>query len=288
MTTDIKINEQEEWTMILRPQRAWWDLRLGEIAGYMGLVRLLIWRDFVAAYKQTVLGPFWYVIQQIMSSGVYTIIFGQVAQLSTDGAPEFLFYAAGTALWGYFSGCLTGTSNVFVGNARMFGKVYFPRLVMPISSVLSNLISFGVRFLVLVLIYVYFLLSGSEIAPNIWLLGFPLILAGMAGLAMGSGLIISSLSVKYRDLQQLMSQIVSLLMYATPVIYPLSMVPDKWKWVLLINPLTPLFEMFRYSLMGVGSVDPMSLLYSFGFTLVVLLAGVIIFNRAENTFMDTV
>lgn len=283
-----QITEQENWSLVIRPQRAWWDLRLGEIAGYMGLVRLLIWRDFVAAYKQTVLGPFWYVIQQLMSTGVYTLFFGKVAQLSTDGAPEFLFYATGTTLWGYFSGCLTGTSNVFVGNARMFGKVYFPRLVMPISSVLSNLISFVVRLLVLVLIYVYFIFSGSDIAPNIWLLTFPLILASMAGLAMGSGLIISSLSVKYRDLQQLISQIVSMFMYATPVIYPLSMVPDKWKWVLLINPLTPLFEMFRYSLMGVSSVDPRSLLYSFGFTLVVLLAGVIIFNRAENNFMDTV
>jgi lipopolysaccharide transport system permease protein len=278
---------QEKWTTEIRPQRAWWDLRLGEIFHYIELIQLLVWRDFVAGYKQTVLGPFWYVIQQILSTGVYTIIFGEVAKLSTDGAPPFLFYMAGSTIWGYFSGCLTSTSNTFTGNSRIFGKVYFPRLVMPIAAVVSNLISFGMRFAVFTLLFLYYVFTRT-VTPTWWVLSLPFILLLLAGLGLGIGIIISSLTIKYRDLQQILGHGVLLLMYATPVIYPISMVPDTWQWVFLINPLTPLVEVFRSSFLGTDMVNPLYLIYSVVFTLVVLTIGLLIFNRAENTFMDTV
>ena len=278
---------QERWTTEIRPQRAWWDLRLGEIFHYIELIQLLVWRDFVAGYKQTVLGPFWYVIQQILSTGVYTIIFGEVAKLSTDGAPPFLFYMAGSTIWGYFSGCLTSTSNTFTGNSRIFGKVYFPRLVMPIAAVVSNLISFGMRFTVFTLLFLYYVFIGA-VTPTWWILSLPFILFLLAGLGLGIGIIISSLTIKYRDLQQILGHGVLLLMYATPVIYPISMVPDQWQWVFLINPLTPLVEVFRSSFLGANMISPLYLIYSVAFTLVVLTIGLLVFNRAENTFMDTV
>ncbi|MFM8370380.1 MAG: ABC transporter permease [Chloroflexota bacterium] len=285
---DLKTTEQENWSLVIRPQRSWWDLRLGEIFQYLELIQLLVWRDFVAAYKQTILGPFWYVIQQLVSTGVYTIIFGEIAQLPTDGMPPALFYMAGTTIWGYFSGCLQGTSNTFTGNARIFGKVYFPRLVMPIATVVSNLISFGLRFLVFLLVYLFFAIQGATYAPNWWILSLPLILLTMAGLGLGIGIIISSMTIKYRDLQQIVGHGILLLMYATPVLYPLSMVPEQWEWVFLANPLTPMIEIFRYSFMGASVINPLSILYSIGFTFVVLVVGILIFNRAESTFMDTV
>jgi len=286
-SSDVLIQE-EDWDLVIRSQRAWWDLRLGDLWRYRSLVYLLVWRDFVSQYKQTVLGPFWYVIQPILSTVVFTIIFDKIARLPTDGLPPFLFYMAGNTIWVYFAACLTNTSNTFTGNAGIFGKVYFPRLVMPISVVISNLIAFAIRFGIFVLFMVYFLYAGSTLTPNLWILSLPLLLVIMAGLGLGFGIIISSLTTKYRDLQQLLGIGVQLVMYGTPVIYPLSLAPQQWKWLLLINPLTPVVEMFRFAFLGTSTITPAYLVYSFGFMLVILLIGVLVFNHVENSFMDTV
>lgn len=285
---ELKTVEQENWSLILRPQRAWWDLRLGELWQYRDLILLFVWRDFVAYYKQTILGPLWYLIQPVLTTVVFTVIFGNIAQLSTDGLPPFLFYLAGNTVWGYFSACLTSTSTTFTTNAAILGKVYFPRLAIPISIVLSNIISFGIRLGVFLAFLVYFMLSGIEIHPNLWIISLPLLLLIMAGLGLGTGIIISSLTTKYRDLQQLVSFGVQLLMYATPVIYPISSLQGNWQWLVIANPMTPVVEIFRLAFLGVSSLSPVYLLYSIGFMLVILLLGVLIFNRVEATFMDTV
>lgn len=285
---EMQTSEQENWTLVLRPQRAWWDLRLGELWQYRDLVMLFVWRDFVAYYKQTILGPLWYLIQPILTTVVFTVIFGNIAQLSTDGLPPFLFYLAGNTVWGYFANCVQNTANTFAGNASIFGKVYFPRLTIPISVVLSNMISLAIRFVVFLAFFAYYLFIGAEIYPNWWILSLPLLVLLMAGIGLGVGIIVSSLTTKYRDLQQLVSFGVQLLMYATPVIYPISSLQKEWQWVLLINPMTPIIEMFRYAFLGVSSLAPIYILYSAVFMVVILIVGVLIFNRVESTFMDTV
>lgn len=288
MVTKDNISTQVEWDLIIRPNRAWWDLRLGELWRYRDLIRLLVWRDFVAIYKQTILGPLWHLIQPIFTTGVFTIIFGNIAGLPTDGIPSFLFYMAGNTVWGYFSLCLVSTSTTFTANAGIFGKVYFPRLSVPVSIVISNLISFIIRLGVFIVFLLYFMLSGSTIQPNLWILLLPVLVLIMAGLGLGVGIIVSSLTTKYRDLQHLVGFGVQLFMYATPVIYPLSSVPQGWQWLILANPLTPVVEIFRLGFLGTSAVDPVFLLYSLGFTVVTLLIGVLIFNHVESTFMDTV
>ncbi len=280
--------ETENWSMVIGPQRAWWDLRLRELWKYRELIGLLVWRDFVAVYKQTILGPLWHLVQPVVSAVVFTVIFGSVAKLPTDGLPPFLFYMAGNTIWAYFSACLMSTSNTFTANAGIFGKVYFPRLIIPISVVISNLISFGIRFGMFILFLIYFLLSGSKLYPNWYILFLPVLLIIMAGIGLGLGIIVSSLTTKYRDLQHLLGFGVQLLMYASPVIYPLSTVPENWRWLLLVNPVTPVIELFRKAFLGTSSLEPVYLLYSLGFMFVVLLIGVFIFNRVENNFMDTV
>jgi len=282
------VASQNEWDLIIRPKRSWWDLHLDELWRYRDLIRLFVWRDFVAAYKQTILGPLWYVIPPIASSVVFTIIFGNIAHLPTDGLPPFLFYMAGNTVWGYFSGCLISTSNTFTSNAGIFGKVYFPRLSVPVSVVISNLISFAIRFVLFLLFAAYFMLSGADIHPNWWILSLPLLAIIMALMGLGFGIIISSLTTKYRDLQQLVGFGVQLLMYATPVIYPLSTIQGGWRWLILANPMTPIVEVFRLAFLGVSAIEPAYLLYSAAFTLVVFLAGALIFNHVETTFMDTV
>ena len=285
---ELKTTEQENWSLVIRPQRAWWDLRLGDLWRYRDLVWMFVWRDFVAYYKQTILGPLWYLIQPILTTVVFTVIFGNIAQLSTDGLPPFLFYLAGNSVWTYFSSSLTSTSNTFGGNAGLFGKVYFPRLVMPLSVVISQIISFGIRFFVFLAFLVYFMASGSDVQPNWWILILPVLLIIMAGLGLGLGIIVSSLTTKYRDLQQLVAFGAQLLMYGTPVIYPLSSITDEWRWLILANPMTSVVEVFRLAFLGTSTVSPLWLLYSFIFMLIVLIIGVIIFNRVENNFMDTV
>lgn len=288
MTVSQHTTTEYDWDLILYPQRAWWDLRLDELWRYRDLIRLLVWRDFVAYYKQTILGPLWYIIQPILTTLVFTVIFGNVAKLSTDGLPPFLFYMAGNTVWSYFSICLTSTSNTFTANAGIFGKVYFPRLCMPISVVISNLISFLIRLAMFALFWVYFLWSGADLHPNIWLLSLPLLIVLMAVMGLGLGIIISSLTTKYRDLQQLVAFGVTLLMYATPVIYPFSALEGVWRWVILANPMTPIIEVFRLAFLGVSGIEPIWLLYSFAFTVVVFFVGALIFNRVEINFMDTV
>ncbi len=287
MTTEFKTME-ENWSLVIRPQRAWWDLRLGELWRYRDLVWLFVWRDFVAYYKQTILGPLWYLIQPILTTGVFTIIFGNIAQLSTDGLPPFLFYLAGNTVWTYFSASLTSTSSTFTSNAGLFGKVYFPRLVIPLSIVFSQIISFGLRFLVFLGFLIYFMASGSDVYPNWWILLLPVHLVVMAGLGLGMGIIVSSLTTKYRDLQQLVGFGAQLLMYGTPVIYPLSSITGGWRWLILANPMTPVVETFRLAFLGTSALSPAYLLYSLAFTFLTLLIGVLIFNRVENNFMDTV
>ena len=278
----------KKWTLIIRPQRAWWDLQLGEIWRYRDLILLFVWRDFVAYYKQTILGPLWYLIQPILTTVVFIVIFGNIAKLPTDGLPPFLFYLAGNTVWVYFSTCVTSTSDTFAGNAAVFGKVYFPRLSVPISIVISNLISFGIRLGVFLAFLVYFMLKGAEVHVTWWVLLLPVLLIIMAGLGLGFGIIISSMTTKYRDLQQLVGFGVQLMMYGTPVIYPLSSVDAELRWLLLLNPMTPVVEVFRFAFLGTSALQPVYLVYSFFCMLTALVIGIVAFNHVENTFMDTV
>ncbi len=286
----VKNNEikQGEWDLTIRPQRSWWDLRLGQLWRYRDLIKLLVRRDFVSYYKQTILGPLWYLIQPIATTIIFTVIFGNIAKLPTDGLPPFLFYLTGTTVWGYFSSCLVSTSNTFTANSGIFGKVYFPRLTIPVSIIISNLISFGIRMIVLVSFLIYYLAAGSNIHPNLWILLVPVLLLIMAGMGLGIGITVSSMTTKYRDFQQLIGFGVQLLMYASPVIYPISTVKGIWRWLILANPMTPVIETFRLAFLGTSSLDPIYLLYSVGFTLLVLFIGVLVFTRVEASFMDTV
>jgi len=288
MTSQDINNTNDTWTKIIRPKRGLFDLRLGALWRSRELIMLFVWRDFVSVYKQTILGPLWYIIQPILTTIVFTVIFGNIAKLSTDGLPPFLFYMAGNTIWSYFNACIMGTSNTLTGNAGIFGKVYFPRLSIPISVVFSNLISFSIRFGMFLLFWVYFLASGSVIHPNWWILSLPLLVLIMALMGLGFGIIISSLTIKYRDLQQLVGFGVQLLMYATPVIYPLSTIPGAWRWLIMANPMTSVVEVFRLAFLGVSAVDPIFLLYSAGFAVVVFISGLLIFNHVEHTFVDTV
>jgi lipopolysaccharide transport system permease protein len=279
----------EAWSLIIEPQRGLFDLRLGELWRYRDLVLPFVRRDFVAVYKQTILGPLWYLIQPLLTTLTFTVIFGQIASLPTDGLPQFLFYLSGTVVWAYFAECLNKTSNTFVGNANLFGKVYFPRLAVPFSILISNLITFAIQFALFLCFALYFALRGADVHPNWgWVALSPLLVLIMAGLGLGFGVIISSLTTKYRDLRFLVTFGVQLLMYATPVIYPASSIPARFQWAIQANPMTPIVEAFRYAFLGAGTVDAGHLLYSFGFMLAVVFLGGVVFNRVEQTFMDTV
>jgi lipopolysaccharide transport system permease protein len=281
--------ELEQWDMVIRPQRNLLDLRLGELLRYRDLILLFVRRDFVAVYKQTILGPLWYLIQPLLTTITFTIIFGRIASLPTDELPQFLFYMSGTVVWSYFAACLTKTSETFVQNAHLFGKVYFPRLAVPVSILISNLITFVIQFALFLVFVGYFLLRGTNIQVNwLWIGLSPILILMMAGLGLGFGIIVSSLTTKYRDLRFLVQFGVQLLMYATPVIYPVSSIPERFQWIILANPMTPIVEAFRYAFLGAGTVNTGQLLYSFGIMLVVVFLGSVIFNRVEQTFMDTV
>jgi lipopolysaccharide transport system permease protein len=278
----------EHWDLILEPKRSWWDLRLNQVWRYRDLILLFVRRDFVSYYKQTILGPLWFLIQPVLTTITFTVIFGNIAALPTDGLPQFLFYLSGTVIWGYFAECLNKTSDTFIANANIFGKVYFPRLVMPISTLLSNLITFSIQFLLFLAFLAYFLLTGTNVHPTWFVLILPLLLLLMAGLGLGFGIIISSLTTKYRDLRFLIQFGVQLWMYATPIIYPVSTIPEKFRWIIFVNPITPIVEAFRFAFLGAGSFSWVSLGYSFLVMIIVLILGVLIFNRVETTFMDTV
>lgn len=279
---------QRKWDVTIGPRRRLFDLHLRELWRYRDLITLFVRRDFVAAYKQTILGPIWYLIQPLLSTITFTVIFGQIASLPTDGLPQFLFYMSGNILWTYFADCLTKTSNTFVSNSHLFGKVYFPRLAVPISILISNLITFAMQFTFFLAFVGYFAVRDAEIQPNLWILAFPLLILIMAGLGLGFGILISAMTTKYRDLRFLVSFGVSLLMYATPVILPASAIPERFRLLIQLNPITPIVEIFRFGFLGAGSVNPWGLVYSFAFMLVVVVIGSVVFNRVEATFMDTV
>jgi len=281
--------DKEHWNMIIEPRRNLLDLRLGDLWRARDLVMLFVWRDFVAYYKQTILGPLWYIIQPLLTTVVFTFIFGSVAKLPTGGLPQFLFYMSGTVVWSYFSACITKTADTFITNTQLFGKVYFPRLAVPVSILISNLITFAIQFGLFLAFMGYFAMRGSVLHPNWWMLMTPVLILMMAGLGLGFGIIISSLTTKYRDLRFLVTFGVQLLMYATPVILPISSFPERFRWIVLANPMTPIVETFRYAFLGgAGSVNLPNLAYSLGFMVAVVVIGTVIFNRVEATFMDTV
>lgn len=280
-------HKNTEWTNVISSEHSLFKLNLKEVWDYRDLVYMFVKRDFVSSFKQTILGPLWFFINPIFTTVVYLIVFGNIANLSTDGAPKILFYLAGVTLWNYFSSSLGGTSNVFVGNAGIFGKVYFPRLVMPITIVISNLMRFGVQFLLFLVVFFYYWYKG-EVAPNWWVLFTPIFILMMSLFALGVGMIFSSLTTKYRDLSMLLTFGISLYMYATPVIYPTSMLSAKIQPYAKYNPLTGIFEGFKYAWMGVGEFHPIMLVYSTIIILILLAIGTVIFNKVEKGFMDTV
>lgn len=280
-------HKNTEWTNVISSEHSLFKLNLKEVWDYRDLVYMFVKRDFVSSFKQTILGPLWFFINPIFTTVVYLIVFGNIANLSTDGAPKILFYLAGVTLWNYFSSSLGGTSNVFVGNAGIFGKVYFPRLVMPITIVISNLMRFGVQFLLFIVVFFYYWYKG-EVTPNWWVLFTPIFILMMSLFALGVGMIFSSLTTKYRDLSMLLSFGISLYMYATPVIYPTSMLSAKIQPYAIYNPLTGIFEGFKYAWMGVGEFHPIMLVYSSVIILILLAIGTVIFNKVEKGFMDTV
>ncbi len=286
--TEIEQTDPDDWDMVIGPQRNLLDLRLRELWHSRDLIMLFVRRDFVSVYKQTILGPLWYLIQPLLTTIVFTVVFGNIAKLPTDGLPSFIFYMSGTVIFTYFASSLSKTSDTFVANANMFGKVYFSRLAVPVSILISNLIAFVIQFGFFLFFMLYFYLRGTPLHPNWWVLLTPVLLLMMAGLGLGFGIIVSAMTTKYRDLRFLVQFGVQLLQYATPVIYPLSSMSPKYQALIRLNPLTSIIEAFRYAYLGSGSVNLLQLGYSFAIMVVAIVIGVIIFNRVETTFMDTV
>jgi lipopolysaccharide transport system permease protein len=281
-------DDDENWTEVIKPQSSLLDLRLRELWRYRDLVIMFVRRDFVASYKQTVLGPIWFFIQPLLTTITFIIIFGRVAKISTDGVPMILFYLAGITIWNYFSECLSKTANVFRENAGIFGKVYFPRLTMPASIVLSSLIKFGVQFSLFLIVWAYYYFFQHKVFPNGYILLVPFLVILMGLMGLGLGMIISAMTTKYRDLALLLGFGIQLLMYATPVIYPLSTINPDYKWIIMANPLSSIVETFRFAFTGSGSFSWYYLGYTTIFTLVILFLGTIVFNKVEKSFTDTV
>lgn len=285
------INQQENpiiWDKIIQPKKSLFDIRLKDLWHYRDLLILFVKRDFVSFYKQTILGPLWFFIQPVFTTIVFSAIFGNLAGISTDGLPKYLFYLSGITCWNYFSDCLTKTSTVFKDNANIFGKVYFPRLIMPLSIVTSCLVRFGVQFLLFIIMMFYFYLTGSSFQITYAILFFPLMVLLMAMLGLGLGLIITALTTRYRDLSFLLVFGVQLLMYGTPIVYPLSFASEKYKTLIQLNPMTSIVEVFRYAFLGKGSFTTWGIWYTVVFTLVILLLGILIFNKTEKNFVDTI
>lgn len=279
---------EEHWTEVIQPRTKLLDLRLEEVWRYRDLVMLFVRRDFVSNYKQTILGPIWFFIQPLLTTITFYIIFGRVAKLDTSGLPPFVFYLAGITIWSYFSQSLTAVSTVFTTNAAMFSKVYFPRLTMPLSIVISNLVRFAIQFGLFLVVWLYFLITTSTLHPNWLLVLTPVLVVLMGLLSLGLGMIFSALTTKYRDLAMLLTFGIQLLMYATPVIIPLANVSPKYRWIMVANPMSAIVETFRYGFLGAGTLNWGYLGYSTIATIVIMLAGIIIFNRVEKSFTDTV
>lgn len=280
--------QQDQPTYYINSKQSLFSLNLKEVWAYRDLLYMLVKRDFVTFYKQTVLGPLWFIVQPLLTTVIYIILFGNIAKLSTDGLPQILFYLSGITVWNYFSESLTKTSTVFTANAGMFGKVYFPRLIMPLAIVASALMKFAVQFGIFLAVLLYYVLFTDTVHPNSWILLTPLLILLMAMFALGMGMIFSSLTTKYKDLTFLLTFGTQLFMYITPVVYPISALPEKLRFLAVFNPLSSVFECFRYAFLGAGSFDLMNLIWSSIFIFALLIIGTVIFNKVEKSFMDTV
>ena len=282
------VTDKQIWTEEIKSQNTLFSINFKEVWHYRDLLLMLVKRDYVTFYKQTILGPIWFFIQPLMTTVVYLVLFGQIAKLSTDGAPQIAFYLAGITIWNYFSEALTKTSTVFKDNANLFGKVYFPRLIMPLAIVCSGLMKFAIQFGLFIAVVLYFTFINPKIHPNLWVLITPFLVLLMATFALGLGMVFSSLTTKYKDLVFLLTFGIQLFMYATPVVYPTSAMPTKFSWLLHINPLTGIFECFRYAYLGTGSFQPMDLVISTLLIGILFFIGIVIYNKVEKSFMDTV
>ena len=276
-----------KWDLIIKPRKTLLSFDVAELWRYRDLITLFVRRDFVSQFKQTILGPLWFFIQPIFTTIIFTVVFGKVANISTDGIPQPLFYMAGILIWNYFADCLMKSSETFRSNQHLFGKVYFPRLIVPISIVISNLLRFGVQLLLFVALYLYYLVN-SEMVVSWWILAFPalVVLVAMQGLAFG--LIVSSMTTKYRDLKFLVQFGVQLAMYASPVVYPVSMIPEDKRWLILLNPVSSFIEFFRFSVFGEGYITVFGITWSIVCSVVFLAIGMLVFNKVEKSFIDTV
>ena len=279
---------RNDWDMIVQPKRHFLDLNFRELWDYRDLLLMFVKRDIVTVYKQTILGPIWYFAQPVMTMLVYIVVFGNIARIPTDGIPQPLFYLSGIIMWNFFAECFTQTSDTFSQNARIFGKVYFPRLIIPLSKVISSLIKFFIQLFLFLVIFFYFYFSDANIKPGIALLITPYLVILMAGLGLGAGIILSSLTTKYRDLKFLITFGIQLLMYGTPVIYPMSAIPDTYRAFITANPLSHILEGFKYGFLGAGNLTLTGILYTTLITFILLFAGIVIFNKTEQNFMDTV
>lgn len=277
----------EKFQTVIVPKTGWFDINLKEVWRYRDLISLFVKRNFVANYKQTILGPAWAVIQPLLTTVVFTVVFGSLAGLAADGVPPFLFYLSGNVAWTYFSTCLTQTASTFTSNSAILGKVYFPRIVMPISTVFTNLISFSIQFIMFIIFLLYYCAKG-EVQLNSLALLLPLLVLQMAMLGLGTGIIVSALTTKYRDLQMLVAFGVQLWMYATPVAYDIGIIPERFMGIYMLNPMTSIINIFRNAFLGLGDFELMYYLISWGITVIILFIGIILFNRVEKTFMDTV
>ena len=279
---------KESWTTVIKPKSSLLDIDFKELIAYKDLIHMFVKRDIVTQYKQTVLGPLWHFINPILTTVMYMVVFGGIARISTDGLPQPLFYLAGISLWNYFSACLYRTSTTFVENEYIFGKVYFPRLIMPVTIIISGLITFFIQLSLFILVYVYYVVQGFSVAPNIHILLIPVLILMLAGLALGFGIIISSMTTKYRDLRVFFGFFVQLWMYATPVIYPLSELSPEKQWIAALNPVTSIVETFKFATLGQGIFSWSQLGYSFVFMCVVLAIGIVVFNKVQRNFMDII
>lgn len=284
----MKNTSDADWDLVITPQRGLLDIRLREIQEYLDLLFLFVKRDIVVVYKQTIFGPIWYFVQPLLTMIVYIIVFTRIARIPTDGIPPPVFYLAGIIMWNYFHDCFMHTSDVFYQNAALFGKIYFPRIITPLSKVISRLIQFLIQIGLFMLVLAWYLHKGMDIRPGLEIILVPFLVLLMAILGMGSGMIFSALTAKYRDLKFLVTFGIQLLMYATPVIYPMSIIPEKYKAFILWNPMAHIIEGFKFAVLGTGDVTVSSMLYTTTVTMVVLLVGIIIFNKTEQTFADTV
>ncbi|NHM06417.1 ABC transporter permease [Flavobacterium sp. CYK-4] len=281
-------SHSDHWSLIIKGHTSLFDVKFKDLWHYRDLLFLFVKRDFISFYKQTVLGPLWFFIQPLFTTLVFTFVFGNLANISTDGLPQQLFYLSGITAWNYFADCLTKTSTVFRDNVSIFGKVYFPRLIMPLSIVVSNLVRFVVQLILLFIMMAYFAFEGADFHMTYAIFFFPLLVVLMALLGLGLGLIITAMTTKYRDLSFLVTFGVQLLMYGTTVIYPLSSAPEKYKAIIALNPMTGIIEAFRFAFLGRGEFTPWSIGYSIIVTVIVLFFGIIIFNKTEKNFVDTI